>query len=55
MRPGGADAIETADWSYVRFHQRRGRRGNYTPRELRKWAERLRGTSGDVDAYFNND
>jgi uncharacterized protein YecE (DUF72 family) len=47
--------IETADWAYVRFHQGRGRRGNYSQRELREWAERLDGAARDVYAYFNND
>jgi uncharacterized protein YecE (DUF72 family) len=54
--PGRApEWIETTDWSYVRFHNGRGRRGNYAPRELRQWAERLDEASGDVFAYFNND
>jgi uncharacterized protein YecE (DUF72 family) len=45
-------------WSYVRFHHgRRGRRGNYSRRELEAWARRMRTWSraGDVYAYFNND
>ncbi len=48
----------TADWTFVRFHHgRRGRRGNYSERELREWAERLAGwrERADVYAYFNND
>ena len=48
----------TADWAFVRFHQgRRGRRGNYSDRELAGWAERLAAwrTRADVYAYFNND
>ncbi len=48
----------TADWAFVRFHfGRRGRRGNYSERELRAWAERLRGlrAEAEVFAYFNND
>jgi uncharacterized protein YecE (DUF72 family) len=48
----------TADWAYVRFHHgRRGRRGNYSERELDEWAGRLRAWAGsaDVYAYFNND
>jgi uncharacterized protein YecE (DUF72 family) len=48
----------TADWRYVRFHYgRRGRRGNYSARELDEWAERLhrwRRTT-ELFAYFNND
>src|SRR5213078_2110393 len=41
----------TADWSFVRFHYgHRGRRGNYSDRELEGWAR-----AGDVYAYFNND
>jgi uncharacterized protein YecE (DUF72 family) len=47
--------IETADWAYVRFHHGRGRRGNYSRRELESWAERIGAASGDVYAYFNND
>jgi uncharacterized protein YecE (DUF72 family) len=48
--------IDTAGWWYLRFHAgRRGRRGNYSARELGGWAGRIRGVSGDVYAYFNND
>jgi uncharacterized protein YecE (DUF72 family) len=46
--------IETAGWSYVRFHSGRGRNGNYSAHELREWADRIAGKSGDVYAYFNN-
>ena len=50
------EAPRTASWSYVRFHYgHRGRRGNYGPKELDAWARHLRGLSGDVLAYFNND
>jgi uncharacterized protein YecE (DUF72 family) len=48
----------TAGWTYVRFHHgRRGRRGNYSERELDAWAERLDDwrSRADVYAYFNND
>src|SRR5918997_5174589 len=47
----------TADWTFVRFHFGRGREGNYTPAQLREWAERVRawGEKGDVYAYFNDD
>ncbi len=49
----------TADWTFVRFHHsRRGRRGNYSERELQEWAERIgawRDEAIDVYAYFNND
>ena len=48
----------TADWTFVRFHHgRRGRRGNYSDRELDEWAERLGRwrRSVEVFAYFNND
>jgi uncharacterized protein YecE (DUF72 family) len=48
----------TADFTFVRFHHgRRGRRGNYSERELRSWASRIAawGESLDVYAYFNND
>jgi uncharacterized protein YecE (DUF72 family) len=42
----------------VRFHYgRRGRRGNYSDRELRELAPRVGklAEAGDVFAYFNND
>ena len=45
-------------WSYVRFHYgHRGRRGNYSERELGEWAARVARLRerGDVYAYFNND
>ena len=48
----------TADWTFVRFHRgRRGRRGNYSAREIDEWGERIERWSGraDVYAYFNND
>ncbi|HSK14595.1 MAG TPA: DUF72 domain-containing protein [Gaiellaceae bacterium] len=48
----------TAEWTYVRFHHgRRGRRGNYSERELSTWARRLGQwrRRADVYAYFNND
>ena len=48
----------TAHWAFVRFHHgSRGRRGNYSDRELEEWAERLAAWSrgADVYAYFNND
>jgi uncharacterized protein YecE (DUF72 family) len=48
----------TSDWTFVRFHYgRRGRRGNYSDRELEAWAERIDGWQrcGDVYAFFNND
>jgi uncharacterized protein YecE (DUF72 family) len=46
------------DWSYLRFHYgHRGRRGNYSERELDDWARRVTSLRrrGDVWAYFNND
>jgi uncharacterized protein YecE (DUF72 family) len=48
----------TAEWTYIRFHYgSRGRRGNYSDRELDTWAGRIarwrRGV--EVYAYFNND
>jgi uncharacterized protein YecE (DUF72 family) len=50
------EAPRTASWSYVRFHYgHRGRRGNYGPKELDEWAERIGALPGDVLAYFNND
>jgi uncharacterized protein YecE (DUF72 family) len=48
----------TADWTFVRFHYgSRGRRGNYSERELEEWARRLEEWSERVEvlAYFNND
>ena len=48
----------TADFTYVRFHHgARGRRGNYSPAELREWAGRRAAGPRDRDvyAYFNND
>ena len=51
-------AERTAPWTYVRFHYgHRGRRGNYSDRELSMWAQRIGSwsRSGDVYAYFNND
>jgi uncharacterized protein YecE (DUF72 family) len=45
-------------FAFVRFHRgRRGRRGNYSARELAHWGGTLRrwATRGDVYAYFNND
>jgi uncharacterized protein YecE (DUF72 family) len=48
----------TAGWTYVRFHHgRRGRRGNYSERELDDWARRLRAWRRRAEAYvyFNND
>ena len=48
----------TADWTLIRFHYgTRGRRGNYSERELREWADRIGGLrkEAEVLAYFNND
>jgi uncharacterized protein YecE (DUF72 family) len=49
----------TADWTFLRFHHgSRGRRGNYSERELQEWAGRIAGwrdAGHDVYAYFNND
>ncbi len=48
----------TASWRYLRFHYgSRGRRGNYSERELREWAQRVARWSeeGELFAYFNND
>jgi uncharacterized protein YecE (DUF72 family) len=48
----------TADWTFLRFHYgARGRRGNYSERELAEWAARLAALrrEADVYAYFNND
>jgi uncharacterized protein YecE (DUF72 family) len=48
----------TTDWTLVRFHYgRRGRRGNYSDRELGTWARRIAAwrSLAEVFAYFNND
>jgi uncharacterized protein YecE (DUF72 family) len=48
----------TTDWTFVRMHWgRRGRRGNYSKRELETWRQRIAGWRGEVEvfAYFNND
>ena len=48
----------TADWTFIRFHYgERGRRGNYSERELEEWARRIDEWRAHVDvyAYFNND
>ncbi|HEU0248324.1 MAG TPA: DUF72 domain-containing protein [Gaiellaceae bacterium] len=47
--------VDTAPWSYLRFHSGRGRNGTYSARELRAWADRVANRAGDVFAYFNND
>ena len=47
--------VDTAGWSYLRFHSGRGRDGNYSERELRAWADRVTSQPGDLFAYFNND
>jgi uncharacterized protein YecE (DUF72 family) len=50
--------VFTTDWTYVRFHYgSRGRRGNYSERELEEWAQLFEGWSRDVEilVYFNND
>jgi uncharacterized protein YecE (DUF72 family) len=48
----------TTDWTYVRFHYgSRGRRGNYSERELEEWARRFEDWRRKVEVfvYFNND
>jgi uncharacterized protein YecE (DUF72 family) len=48
----------TTDWTLVRLHHgRRGRRGNYSERELEEWAERIAGWAREAEVYlyFNND
>jgi uncharacterized protein YecE (DUF72 family) len=50
--------VFTAPWTLVRFHYgSRGRRGNYSERELEEWAQRFERWSREVEilAYFNND
>jgi uncharacterized protein YecE (DUF72 family) len=56
-RPFQTD-VATADWRFVRFHYgARGRRGNYSERELDEWAARLHRFRAETEvlAYFNND
>jgi uncharacterized protein YecE (DUF72 family) len=48
----------TAGWTVIRFHRgNRGRRGNYSRRELETWKRRIAAWRSDVEvfAYFNND
>jgi uncharacterized protein YecE (DUF72 family) len=48
----------TANWTYVRFHYgRRGRRGNYSERELERWRRRIASWRSELEVflYFNND
>jgi uncharacterized protein YecE (DUF72 family) len=48
----------TAGWTFIRFHYgSRGRKGNYSKRELEEWARRIEfwGREADVFGYFNND
>src|SRR5205085_36193 len=48
----------TAGWTFLRFHYgSRGRKGNYSERELAEWARRIERwrRTADVYAYFNND
>jgi uncharacterized protein YecE (DUF72 family) len=48
----------TAAWTLIRFHHgSRGRRGNYSDRELEQWARRIAQWRRRVEvyAYFNND
>jgi len=48
----------TTDWTLVRLHHgARGRRGNYSAREIEEWAGRIEGwrRQAEVFVYFNND
>jgi uncharacterized protein YecE (DUF72 family) len=48
----------TTDWTLVRLHHgRRGRRGNYSEREIEAWARRIAQwrRRAEVFVYFNND
>lgn len=47
--------VETAHWTYLRLHHGSGRDGRYTDVVLRRWADWIRFTDGDVYVYFNND
>ena len=56
-RPFQAHEI-TAGWTYVRFHYGgRGRRGNYSERELEGWRRRIASWRSELEVflYFNND
>ena len=50
--------VFTADWTFVRFHYgSRGRRGNYSERELEEWVarvEELAASAREVHAVMNN-
>jgi uncharacterized protein YecE (DUF72 family) len=52
---GASPWVETAGWSYLRFHHGRARGGAYGREALRTWARRIGSAAGDVYAYFNND
>lgn len=56
QRPFQTD-VSTADWRYVRLHYGAGRRGNYSQRQIERWAETLRrwAREQEVFVYFNND
>jgi uncharacterized protein YecE (DUF72 family) len=48
----------TTDWTLVRLHHgHRGRRGNYSEREIAEWADRIASWPArtEVFVYFNND
>jgi uncharacterized protein YecE (DUF72 family) len=48
----------TTDWTYIRLHYgRRGRRGNYSVRELETWKRRIAAwrSNAEVFIYANND
>ena len=50
--------VATTDWRFIRMHfGARGRRGNYSRRELDDWIARLERwrAKGEVFVYFNND
>jgi uncharacterized protein YecE (DUF72 family) len=49
--------VATAGWRYVRLHYGKGRRGNYSRRDLQHWAAKVRQwrRDSDVYVYFNND
>jgi uncharacterized protein YecE (DUF72 family) len=55
--PGAREPIVvTGGWSYLRFHQGRHGRSDYTREKLRRWADRLAELpSSETWVYFNND
>jgi uncharacterized protein YecE (DUF72 family) len=47
--------INTASWTYLRFHRGGRRNGGYSDAQLEAWGKRIVAAPGDVYAYFYND